>query len=515
MENNQADYLEKAEGTGVCKKTSIGGQALIEGLMMLGPDKQSIAVRNSDGEIVLTVKDRPSFANRFNIPFLRGIVRLVTQLKTGVGAISYSADIAMQDEKTSEDKKKSRFDQFADRHPQLVMGFTLVFSIALSVAIFILLPSALTDLIRKVTGFGSGQQKGGMALALSFIEGFVRIAIFIMYLWLASLSKDIKRVWMFHGSEHKTIAAYEAGLPLTVENVRPMSRFHPRCGTSFLFLVMIISILAFAVVGRYALWINIVIRLALLPLVTGISYEIIKLAGTYDNALTRVISKPGLALQRLTTAEPYTYDLPTSGVFQTFPLTSGNGHYTLNIYRNISGDKYAFVDGASFDVILKNEFTPFLHPSQYVDYTEETAAVAHSEILAQGASDDLDVVKRIYYYVVNNIVYDMDKAKNVPSSYLPDLDDTLHTKRGICFDYAALMTAMLRVQRIPTRLVIGYAGKDYHAWISVYTPETGWIDGIIHFDGKNWVLMDPTFAAGRGLADYIGDGSNYNALFYY
>jgi uncharacterized protein YqhQ len=262
MENNQADYLEKAEGTGVCKKTSIGGQALIEGLMMLGPDKQSIAVRNSDGEIVLTVKDRPSFANRFNIPFLRGIVRLVTQLKTGVGAISYSADIAMQDEKTSEDKKKSRFDQFADRHPQLVMGFTLVFSIALSVAIFILLPSALTDLIRKVTGFGSGQQKGGMALALSFIEGFVRIAIFIMYLWLASLSKDIKRVWMFHGSEHKTIAAYEAGLPLTVENVRPMSRFHPRCGTSFLFLVMIISILAFAVVGRYALWINIVIRLA-------------------------------------------------------------------------------------------------------------------------------------------------------------------------------------------------------------------------------------------------------------
>jgi hypothetical protein len=113
--------------------------------------------------------------------------------------------------------------------------------------------------------------------------------------------------------------------------------------------------------------------------------------------------------------EPYTYDLPTSGVFQTFPLTSGNGHYTLNIYRNISGDKYAFVDGASFDVILKNEFTPFLHPSQYVDYTEETAAVAHSEVLAQGASDDLDVVKRIYYYVVNNIVYDMDKAKNVPS----------------------------------------------------------------------------------------------------
>jgi uncharacterized protein YqhQ len=272
--------------------------------MMLGPDKQSIAVRSLDGEIVLTVKDRSSFANRFNIPFLRGVVRLVTQLKTGVGALSYSADVAMQDEETSEGEKKSRFDQFADRHPQLVMGFALVFSLALSVAIFILLPSALTDLIRKVTGFGIGQQKGAMALVLSLFEGFVRIAIFILYLWLTSLSKDIKRVWMYHGSEHKTIAAYEAGLPLTVENVRLMSRFHPRCGTSFLFLVMLISILAFAVAGRYTLWINIVIRLALLPLVTGISYEIIKLAGTYDNVLTRAISKPGLALQRLTTAEP-------------------------------------------------------------------------------------------------------------------------------------------------------------------------------------------------------------------
>lgn len=304
MENNQAEFLEKAEGTGVCKKTSIGGQALIEGLMMLGPDKQSIAVRSLDGEIVLTVKDRSSFANRFNIPFLRGVVRLVTQLKTGVGALSYSADVAMQDGETSEGEKKSRFDQFADRHPQLVMGFALVFSLALSVAIFILLPSALTDLIRKVTGFGIGQQKGAMALVLSLFEGFVRIAIFILYLWLTSLSKDIKRVWMYHGSEHKTIAAYEAGLPLTVENVRLMSRFHPRCGTSFLFLVMLISILAFAVAGRYTLWINIVIRLALLPLVTGISYEIIKLAGTYDNVLTRAISKPGLALQRLTTAEP-------------------------------------------------------------------------------------------------------------------------------------------------------------------------------------------------------------------
>lgn len=304
MEDKQTDHIEKAAGAGICKKTSIGGQALIEGLMMLGPDKQSIAVRSSDGEIVLTVKDRPPFTKRFNIPFLRGIVRLVMQLKTGVGAIGYSADVAMKEEENDEDNKVSRFDRFAERHPRLVTGVTLAISLGLSIAIFILLPSALTDLLRKVTGFGIGEQTGAMSVALSFIEGFVRIAIFISYLWLTSLSKDIKRVWMYHGSEHKTIAAYEAGLPLTVENVRRMSRFHPRCGTSFLFLVMLISILAFAVVGRYTLWINILLRLALLPLVTGISYEIIKLAGTYDNVLTRVLSMPGLALQRLTTAEP-------------------------------------------------------------------------------------------------------------------------------------------------------------------------------------------------------------------
>ncbi|HNZ63476.1 MAG TPA: DUF1385 domain-containing protein [Bacillota bacterium] len=304
LKTEQGD--SRVGGTGVCKKTTIGGQALIEGLMMLGPEKQAIAVREPGGAIVLDVKDRPPFANKFNVPFLRGVVRLVTQLKTGVRALSYSADIAMKDnaEDSGKEKKESCFDRFASRHPNLIMGFSLVLSISLSVALFILLPSVLTDLFRKVTGLGAGEQGGALVFVLSLIEGFLRISIFILYLWLTSFSKDMKRVWKYHGSEHKTIAAYEAGLPLTVENIRGMSRFHPRCGTSFLFLVMFISILAFAVVGRYTLWVNILIRIAMLPLVAGISYEIIRFAGRYDHAITRAVSKPGLALQRLTTAEP-------------------------------------------------------------------------------------------------------------------------------------------------------------------------------------------------------------------
>ena len=299
----EAKDQKRPEDSGECKRTTIGGQALIEGLLMLGPHKQAIAIRDPEGEIQLTVKDRPARSSRFNVPFLRGGVRLVTQMKTGLAALMYSADAAMTEE-VDEEAKVSRFERFADRHPNLIMGLTVVFSLGLSVALFILLPSALTDLIRKLTGYGLGVTSGGTIFVLSLLEGVLRMAIFLLYLWLTSRSKEIQRVWMYHGSEHKTIACYEAGLPLTVPHVKAQSRLHPRCGTSFLFLVMMVSILIFSLVGRYTLWLNILIRLALLPLVAGIAYELIRYAGSRDNALTRVLSKPGLALQRLTTAEP-------------------------------------------------------------------------------------------------------------------------------------------------------------------------------------------------------------------
>ncbi len=218
-------------------------------------------------------------------------------------------------------------------------------------------------------------------------------------------------------------------------------------------------------------------------------------------------------------SEPYTYDLSPGGDFETFALTTGDGEYTLTINENIKDDSYAVIDTAVFSVTLEDEFGSFLYPNQYVNFTPDSAIVPLSEELAVGASDDLDVISSVYDYVTANIEYDYELAETVSTFYLPDVDATLDTKKGLCFDYAALMTSMLRAQRIPTQLVIGYAGNVYHAWISVYTPETGWMNDLIEFNGDEWERLDPTFAStsnnSSDAAQYVGDGSNYNALFFY
>lgn len=216
--------------------------------------------------------------------------------------------------------------------------------------------------------------------------------------------------------------------------------------------------------------------------------------------------------------EPYTYDLATDGRFETFPLSCGDGSYTLNIYSQIEGNSYVYVFGTTFDVALSDPLLPFLYPNQYVNFNPQNEAVDLAQFLSKGAVDDLDVVSRIYDYVIENIDYDYDKLRRVTSGYLPDIDQVLRDKKGICFDYASLMTAMLRSQRIPAKLVIGYAGEEYHAWISVYTEETGWVNGIIRFDGTTWVRMDPTYAAGnseKNTLEYVNNSSNYNELFFY
>ncbi len=218
-------------------------------------------------------------------------------------------------------------------------------------------------------------------------------------------------------------------------------------------------------------------------------------------------------------SEPYTYDLTPGDDYAAFPITSGNGSYTLTINENIADTKYAVVDTAAFDVALEDELLPFLHPSQYVNYTADSEAVALGAELAKSANSDLEALENIYNYVIGNVTYDFELAENVKTFYIPDIDTTLNTGKGICFDYAVLMTAMLRTQGIPTQLVLGYAGEAYHAWISVYTDETGWISNVIEFDGNDWVLMDPTFASTNSnspdILEYIGDGKNYNALYFY
>lgn len=215
----------------------------------------------------------------------------------------------------------------------------------------------------------------------------------------------------------------------------------------------------------------------------------------------------------------YTYDLNTSGNFETFPLTEGDGSYTILVYENVGGSMYSTSLSQTFSVTLSDPNIPFLYPNQFCNFTSESAAVQKSDELVSGIADTLPKVATVYNFAVSSITYDYDKAATVQSGYLPNIDSTLETKKGICFDYASLMTAMLRAQNIPTKLVIGYAGSTYHAWISVYAEEQGWIDNIIRFDGNTWKYMDPTFAAsGKGnqaVSDFITNPANYQAKFSY
>lgn len=203
---------------------------------------------------------------------------------------------------------------------------------------------------------------------------------------------------------------------------------------------------------------------------------------------------------------------------EVFPLTGGDGTYTLTVYENVVDDQYATTFNQALSVKITDEFGPFLYPNQFVDFNASSEVVLLGKELAKTADTDLDVVTNIYNYVINNITYDTGKAKSVQSGYVPAVDDVLNTGTGICFDYASVMASMLRSQRIPTQLEVGYAGTVYHAWISVHIDDIGWVNGIIQFDGSTWKLMDPTFAASnseKDLKKFIGDGSNYETRFVY
>lgn len=218
------------------------------------------------------------------------------------------------------------------------------------------------------------------------------------------------------------------------------------------------------------------------------------------------------------TGEMYPYPMNTGDAYRTFPLTCGDGDYSVRVLENISGDQYAIGLSQDFSVTLQDEFRPFLYPNQYVEYTADSNAVKLGQKLSGEAADDLGYVQNVYNYVISNITYDTEMAENLPVNYIPDPDATLASGKGICFDYASLMTAMLRSQGVPTKLVTGYSGEAYHAWISVYLKEQGWVDNIISFDGKKWTLVDPTLGANndaKDVAKYIGDGTNYTVKYVY
>lgn len=279
------------------KNSNIGGQAVMEGIMMRNKDRYAVAVRKADGEIALKVDTCHSIVGKYTaltkIPFIRGVFNFIDSMVLGIGTLMYSASFFEEEDEKQPQTKEEEAKQ--EKQEKLMMTGTVILSVVLAVGIFMVLPYFLSSLLKRwVTSYG----------IRTVIEGLVRIAIFIGYVLLISRMEDIQRTFMYHGAEHKCINCIEHGLPLTVDNVRKSSRQHKRCGTSFLFFVLIISICLLCVVRAESALMRVVIRIALLPVIAGISYEILKLAGRSENPLVNLFSKPGLAIQKLTTKEP-------------------------------------------------------------------------------------------------------------------------------------------------------------------------------------------------------------------
>ena len=278
-------------------KTSIGGQAVMEGVMMRGPKSYAVAVRKPDGEIIVDTKELPDKKKNWfvKLPIVRGCINFVQSLVLGTKTLMYSAEFVDLEEEEPSKFDKWLEDKLGDKIKDIVIYFSVIISLFLSVGLFILLPTWIVGFTKYFIE---------SSILKSLVEGVVRILIFLIYLWAVSKMNEIKRVFQYHGAEHKTIACYEAGLELTVENAKKMTRLHPRCGTSFLLIVMVVSIIFFS----FLRWDNVLIRsltrIALLPVVAGISYEIIKFAGKHDNLFTKIIGYPGLCLQKITTNEP-------------------------------------------------------------------------------------------------------------------------------------------------------------------------------------------------------------------
>lgn len=279
-------------------KTSIGGQAVIEGVMMRGPKLTALSVRMPDQSISIETWDTPN-SNKWykKTPFIRGVFNFVESLTDGYKSLMKAAEKAGLDD---EEEEPSKFEQklrqlLGDKFMPFLQGCILLFSLAMALFFFAFLPTTLVGFFKDYINH---------PLALSALEGLTKIAILILYLALISNMSDIKRVFMYHGAEHKTIFCYEHGEELTVENVRKYTRFHPRCGTSFLVIVLLLSILVSSMVSWDNLWMRVGLKVLCLPIIMSLSYECIKFAGRHDNLFTRILSAPGLWTQRLTTREP-------------------------------------------------------------------------------------------------------------------------------------------------------------------------------------------------------------------
>ena len=296
-------------------RVSIGGQAVIEGIMMKNTDKYAIAVRKPDKEIELKIENYKPASDRcklLKLPIIRGVCNFIESLVIGMKTLTYSADFYEEEEEVKPKKNKKNKKNVDENESDtkvvnakdekkkklsddIFMAGTVMFSIVLAIGLFMLLPAFLASLL-------DGIIKNHVLLGL--LEGAIRLVIFLIYVVLITLMEDIKRTFMYHGAEHKCINCLEAGDDLTIENVMKHTRFHKRCGTSFLFIVMIVSILVFMCISTDTIWLRMFLRVLLVPVIAGISYEFIKFAGSHDNVVANILSKPGLWVQRLTTKEP-------------------------------------------------------------------------------------------------------------------------------------------------------------------------------------------------------------------
>jgi uncharacterized protein YqhQ len=305
MKNNNEEY-------------TVGGQAIVEGVMMRSPDGISVAVRKQNGEIVIDKKKYTPYSKRYKIlgiPVIRGFVTLIETLVIGMKALSFSADVAIEEEEererqekgepelTLEEKKKS------DKKRTLALAGTMIFAFALAILLFTVLPYVLTEVLQKQFGVHKD------SVSFNLIAGIIRIIIFLLYLWAITFMKDIQRIFQYHGAEHKSIFAFEKGENLEIENAKKYTTHHPRCGTSFLLIVMISAIIIYVITDtilaahlghRPSIWLRFAVHIPLLPLIAGISYELIKLSGKVDQDhwLAKILLAPGLGLQRITTKEP-------------------------------------------------------------------------------------------------------------------------------------------------------------------------------------------------------------------
>lgn len=279
--------------------TSIGGQAIMEGIMMRGPEKTAIAVRLPDGSIHMKTQPTPKPTKWGKIPLIRGVVNFVSSMVQGTKVLMYSADIL--EANYPEEYEKDKFDVWVEnkfgkeKAWKILMILSVVIAIALSVVIFMLLPTVVVGFLSSFTD---------SIILLNLAEGIMRLVIFVAYIALIARMSDIKTVFQYHGAEHKTIHCFENGLELTPENAQQFYTLHPRCGTSFLMFVMVIAVLAHALMGWPDVWLRIISRILVLPLIAGLSYELLKWAGRSDNVIVKILSMPGLYLQKLTTREP-------------------------------------------------------------------------------------------------------------------------------------------------------------------------------------------------------------------